>query len=109
MRLQQRRLKPVTLWKPLDNGDDKVYRWEQGVEIQVAHQPLRSYLEAQIYGEKVKNMRQLFYKGPHSLQEGMGVSLFVGKEESCDYRIISVEGWEVQRAELELIPEGRRG
>lgn len=105
MRLRERDKRKVTIWQP-DGMDDDVYRWKEPQEVCVAIYPLSSATDARVYGERVSDMRLFLYDGQINLQVGMGVC--VDADDTCDYRIVSVQRWAHARAVLEFIPEGRR-
>ena len=109
MRLREADKTKVTIREPDNaNNDDRTYKWVGGTPIMAVHQPLSSSIAAQVYGEKVQRMRLLLYDGSEPLVEGLGVCLYVEPDASCDYRIVSVEGWASKRCMLEFIPEALR-
>lgn len=115
MRLHWRSKKPVAFKLPDTSSATAARRedyrvWQAPLPALAAHQPDTSLRAATLYGEQVQRMRLLLYDGPLTLEEGMGVCVFVPPEASCDYQIKSVERWQgVQRARLERIPEVDRG
>lgn len=109
MRLRERDKQPVVLRERV--GDDDLYKWTgAGVEFRATVYPLTDELSVQQYGEEVNRMRLLLYdrKEPR-IAIGMGLCVDVPGDESCDYRVKSVDGWAHQRAVLERIPKGLRG
>ena len=105
MRLRERDKQTVLLCEMTGMDDDR-YTWGAATPIRAAVYPFGERLQAQVYGERIGDIRLMLYDGPEALAPGMGVSLGDGAPQ---YRIASVERWAHQRAVLERIPEGRRG
>lgn len=106
MRLRERDKRDMTV-AACTGFDDDVYRWGERCPIRAAVYPMGRSIDAQIYGDKVRDMRRLLYDGEDVLLEvGMGVSLDGG---APAWHIKYVESWDHQSVVLELIPEGRRG
>ena len=95
---------------------EDVYAWEEGgVAIRASVQPVKAFgranadLLAAAYGERVLQMKTLYYCGCVVLEAGMGFCVDVPDDAPCDYRAISVDKWKGhQAATLEFIPESRR-
>ena len=109
MRLRERDKRDVTV-SARTGFDDDVYLWEKGETIRAGVFPNTRAIDAQIYGERVRETRLMLYDGEDGkeikLKAGMGVTL---DGDVPEYLIKSVEGRAHQTAVLELIPEGRRG
>lgn len=109
MRLRERDKRDVTV-AACTGFDDDVYLFGEGETIRAGVFPNTRAIDAQIYGERVRETRLMLYDGADgkevTLEAGMGVSL---DGDVPAYRIKSVEGRAHQTAVLELIPEGRRG
>ena len=101
MRLREREKRDVQL-RPFTGLDEDVYTFGEGVHVRAAIYPISGQLAAQVYGERVSQMRWMLYDGPVRLEVGMGVALHDGM-----YRIIALEVWAHQAATLEKIPVGR--
>jgi hypothetical protein len=107
VRLQESRKQIVTL-RPLLGGDDAPI-WGAGTVIRAVIQPLSGQIAANLYGERLTRMKLLLYDGVEVFTEGAGVCVEAAGTASCDYRIVSCEGWAGhQRAHIEWIPESRR-
>ena len=108
MRLRERDKREVVLREPA--GHDDLYTWKgPGIAIRAGVYPLRDELSIKQYGAEVDRMRLLLYDGLIPLAERMGVCVDVPGGESCDYVIVSVNGWDHQRATMRRIEEGKRG
>ena len=108
MRLRERDKREVVLREPI--GDEDLHKWQgPGIAIRASIYPLRDELSIKQYGAEVDRMRLLLYDGLIPLVERMGVCVDVPGGESCDYKIVSVNGWDHQRATLRWIPPDLRG
>lgn len=106
MRLREREKKDVIVYNPA-GFDDDVYLWGESESIRAAIYPNTRFIDARIYGDRIRETKMMLYDGAKSLEVGMGVSL---DGRTPAYRIESVEPWfGHQAAVLQWIPEGRRG
>lgn len=105
MRLRERDKRSVTVF-PWTGTDEDAYAWGEGTVIRAAVYPLGESLSAELFGDRAQDKKLLLCDGSTTLSVGMGVSLGGG---APDYRIVRLETWAHMRAELERIPEGRRG
>lgn len=72
-------------------------------------QPLSGSLVAQMYGERLRNMRLLLAAPAAPVNEGDGVCVDVPGEESPDFKVVYVARWSRHLVvHLEYIPEGER-
>lgn len=109
MRLRERDKRTLTLRTPKEGSlSEDVIEWGESRVIRAAIYPAGRELEAQVYGERISDMRLMLYEGAAKLEVGMGVCVDV-TDDVPDYRIIRIEQWAHTRATLERIPEGRRG
>lgn len=106
MRLREADKRPVTVHAPAESANEDVYAWGPGTPIRAVLQPLSGALERQRWGDRAASMRLMLYDGPFRLSLGMGVCVNVPGP--CDYRVVELEGWDHQRATLEMIQEGNR-
>lgn len=108
MRLRERDKRVVVLRVPLPHDD--LYIWQgPGLAVRAAVYPLSGQLAAQMYGDKLTQMRLMLYDGPETIRPGLGVCVDVPGTQSCDYRVVSVERWGHQKVTLEWIPPDMRG
>lgn len=108
MRLRERDKREVVLREPVPHDD--LYLWQgPGLAVRAAVYPLSGQLAAQQYGDKLSQMRLMLYDGPEAIRPALGVCVDVPGTQSCDYRVLSVERWDHQKATLEWIEEGKRG
>ena len=105
MRLCEREKRDVIVYA-FTGLDDDAYTWGEAAAIRAAVYPMGQSPETGVYGEQMKDRRLMLYDGPIALSVGMGVSLDGG---APAYRITALEAWSHVRAEIERIPEGRRG
>ena len=108
MRLRERDKRTMTVYAP-DAGalSEDAYAWGESTMIRAAIYPAGRELDAQIYGERVRDMALLLYEGAAVLDVGMGVCVEAA-DGVPEWRIIRVERWAHVRATIERIPEGRR-
>lgn len=113
MRLRERDKKTVYLRRRSTTQNehlDTVVSWGPAIELRAAHQPAGGTLVAQVYGERVRGMRTLFYDGPVAIVESDGFCLYVAPTAAPDYRVAGPpqawEGHTVIQAEY-VPPESR--
>ena len=108
MRLRERDKRTIIVRRPDEDAlSEDAYAWGDTMTIRAAVYPAGRELDAQVYGERISDMRVMLYDGPEALEIGMGVCVEPG-DGVPDYRIIRLEQWTHVRATLERIPEGRR-
>lgn len=108
MRLRERDKQDIILREAAGGGDR--YSWRPGIPLRAVLRPGTSQVMMALYGERTARMLLMLYDGGHWLRERQGVCVEAGAQDSCDYRIVSVERWSGhQRAHLEWIPEDLRG
>lgn len=108
MRLRERDKRTLTVFQPLDGAlNEDAFAWGESHDIRAAIYPAGRELDAQVYGERIGEMRLMLYEGAMALDVGMGVCV-EATDGVPDYRIIRMEKWAHTRATLERIPEGRR-
>lgn len=71
-------------------GGTKV-SYDAAVEIEATIWPAGGRIQAEMYGERLKYMKNMEYSGPETMQEGDGICVFVGPELDPDYRIVSIK------------------
>ena len=108
MRLRERDKRTIIVRRPDEDAlNEDAYAWGDTMTMRAAIYPAGRELDAQVYGERISDMRVMLYDGPEALEIGMGVCVNDAGGVP-DYRIIRLEQWAHVRATLERIPEGRR-
>ncbi|GHU72015.1 hypothetical protein FACS1894184_19490 [Clostridia bacterium] len=94
------------------NPDEDLYKWQDGVQqITARINPLIDHnSHSKEHGETATGKLVMYYDGYIRLKSGQGICVDVLATDSCDYVITGVEHWRMyQQADLEWIPEERRG
>lgn len=98
MRLSERDKRNVYLrrWaEPIeDKYGDKTRQWGPPVLVRAVVQPAKSLLDMQIYGERVKRMKRLYYDGDIKILEGDGLCIDVAGDQEPDYMVLSAMAWD---------------
>jgi len=91
-----------------DAYNEPVAGWEAPEAIRATAQPLRSALDAHVYGLRAERMIAIFYDGPLRVREGDCLCVDAPPEGAPDYRAVSVARWGgYQRIDAERIGDGR--
>ena len=87
-----------------DNEGGKYEGFEENAtEIQANISPATGKLQAEIYGQRLKYIRNMLYDGSQELKEGEGLCVYVPKESNPDYRVISIKMYSHLVIELEKV------
>ena len=105
MRLREKDKRDVII-SAFTGMHDDVYTWGEQAAVRAAVYPMGQGLDSRVYGDCIQDRRLMLYDGEEKISVGMGVSLDGG---APAYRITALEAWSHVRAEIERIPEGRRG
>ena len=112
MALQRSRTRPVYIHQALDSVDNDIASFNASYStLRVAIQPLDDQLSAQVYGERMEDMRLLLTNKPTTLlPKGTGVCVDVAADALPDYRVVSSKPWFTHtRVILKWYAEGNRG
>lgn len=98
MRLRERDLTTVYLKKRIigqdDESNDVVTYANEWTEIKMTIQDAGGAVAAQIYGERLDDIKTCKYQGDKIQQqsnEGDGICLYVDKDQEPDFKIISIK------------------
>lgn len=75
----------------------------EAVKIKANIYPANGKLQAEIYGERLNYISNMLYDGDETLNEGDGICVYVSKDSSPDYKIISIKRYSHIMIELEKI------
>ena len=75
--------------KNSEGGTDVSY--QAAIEILATIWPAGGRVQAEMYGEKLKYMKNMEYSGSETMQEGDGICVFVGPTDDPDYKIVSIQ------------------
>lgn len=95
-------LRRRTTAKNAEGGD--VVVWSAPVGLEAVVWPASGRVQAQMYGERLKYIKNMEYSGDEPVQEGDGICVFVDAESDPDYEIKSIKPeYSPIRLELEKI------
>jgi hypothetical protein len=91
MRLRERDKKTVYLRRRTGTDQnehlDTIVLWGEAVQLRAVHQPAGGSIDAQIYGDRLRSMRTMYYDGPEIINAADGFCLNVEPTEAPDYRV----------------------
>jgi hypothetical protein len=91
-----------------DRYNEPIIEWGAPTPIRAAIRPLRSVLDAQLYGQRVQRMLMLLYAGLEDITEGTCLCVDVAATDPPDYRVVSVAKWPGhRRLDVERIQDER--
>ncbi len=94
MRMRKSLMKPYNLKRRVpakDNEGNSYNTWDEAVEIEAAIWSASGRIQAEMYGERLKYIKNMQYDGTETMQEGDGICVYVGPESNPDYKIISIK------------------
>lgn len=74
-----------------DKEGSSYIEYAEAVEIQATIWPAGGKVQAEMYGERLSYIKNMEYGGSELMKEGDGICVFVGPEDSPDYKIISIK------------------
>lgn len=103
MRLKESDLTTVYLKVPQNTQDDEGYSvagWSDSKAIKMNVQSAGGTVNAQLYGKDIKYIKACKYQGDElseSHGEGFGICLYVDKDDDPDYKITSIQEFQLTR------------
>lgn len=74
-----------------DREGGSVVEYEEAVKIKAIIWPAGGRVQAEMYGERLAYIKNMEYGGKEAIQEGDGICVFVGPENTPDYKVISIK------------------
>jgi hypothetical protein len=106
MTLAQKYLRRIALKQPREAGEG--YREEYRIAL-ASIQPLSGAMAAQMYGDRLQEVRLLLTQPETELTVGMGVCVDAQPEDWPDWRVVYVAGWPRHTlAHIRFIPPWER-
>jgi hypothetical protein len=97
VRLRQRDLKPYTVKNriPVKDADGTTFEdWDRrGFTIRANIKPAGGKLAAETYGERLAYMLTALIEGDTTLNEGVGICVYVDPSEKPDYKVVASPQW----------------
>lgn len=106
MRLRQRDLKTYYLRSRIVQTDAEGVKYPDyatGVEIKAKIQPAGGKVMAEMYGERLKYIKTMYYDGPLELKENDGICVYVGQNDKPDYKVVGIAPWDHKTITLEKV------
>lgn len=64
--------------------------YEEAIPIEAAIWAASGKMQAEMYGERLNYIKNMQYEGVETMQEGDGICVNAGAEDSPDYKIVAI-------------------
>lgn len=73
-----------------DKEGGSIVNYEEAIPIEAAIWAAGGKVQAEMYGERLAYMKNMHYEGTESMQEGDGICVDAGPEDTPDYKIVAI-------------------